>query len=142
MTKHYDKTYPGEHEAIIDKKTWDKAQELLAFNLTHSGKKDIRFSLLREIGSMLAKPEVIAGVMHQAAELDEHGKHLKLPMVQQAFDDLTNVGDVMFPVERYKFINEVVEKITVHLDRVEIEYKTDGLEAVITETENANGKNN
>ena len=39
LTKHYDKTYPGEHEAIIDKKTWDKAQELLAFNLTHSGKK-------------------------------------------------------------------------------------------------------
>ena len=49
---------------------------------------------------MLAKPEVIAGVMHQAAELDAHGKHLKLPMVQQAFDDLTNVWDVMFPMER------------------------------------------
>ena len=98
--------------------------------------------LLREIGSMLAKPEVIAGVMHQAAELDEHGKHLKLSTVQQAFDDLTNVWDVMFPVERYKFINEVVEKITVHINRVEIEYKTDGLEAVITETEAANGKNN
>ena len=46
------------------------------------------------------------------------------------------------PVERYKFINEVVEKITIHIDRVEIEYKTDGLEAVITETEKANGKNN
>ena len=46
------------------------------------------------------------------------------------------------PVERYKFINEVVEKITVHIDRVEIEYKTDGLEAVITETEAVNGKNN
>ena len=45
-------------------------------------------------------------------------------------------------VERYKFINEVVEKITVHIDRVEIEYKTDGLEAVITETEAANEKNN
>ena len=96
--------------------------------------------LLREIGSMLAKPEVIAGVMYQAAELDEHGKHLKLPTVQQAFDDLTNVWDVMFPVERYKFINEVVEKITVHLDWVEIEYKTDGLEAVITEAEASNEK--
>ena len=45
------------------------------------------------------------------------------------------------PVERYKFINEVVKQITVHIDRVEIEYKTDGLEAVITETEVANGKN-
>ena len=72
--------------------------------------------------------------------LDEHGKHLKLQAVQQAFDDLTNVWDVMFPVERYKFINEVVKQITVHIDRVEIEYKTDGLEAVITETEAANEK--
>ena len=76
-----------------------------------------------------------------------HGKkelrhHLKLAMIKLAFDDLTNAWDVMFPVERYKFINEVVEKITVHIDRVEIEYKTDGLEAVITETEKANGKNN
>ena len=41
-------------------------------------------------------------------------------------------------MERYKFINEVVKQITVHIDRVEIEYKTDGLEAVITETEAAN----
>ena len=48
----------------------------------------------------------------------------------------------MFPVERYKFINEVVEKITVHIDRGELEYKTDGLEAVITEAEASNGKNN
>ena len=103
---------------------------------------ELKNLLLREIGSMLAKPEVIAGVMHQAAELDEYGKHLKLPAVQQAFDDLTNVWDVMFPVEQYKFINEVVEKITVHIDRVEIEYKTDGLEAVITEAEASNGKNN
>ena len=46
------------------------------------------------------------------------------------------------PVERYKFINEVVKQITVHIDRVEIEYKTDGLEAVITEAEASNGKNN
>ena len=91
---------------------------------------------------MLAKPEVIAGVMHQAAEVDEHGKHLKLSTVQQAFDDLTNVWDVMFPVERYKFINEVVKQITAHIDREEIEYKTDGLEAVITETEASNEKNN
>ena len=56
-------------------------------------------------------------------------------MVQQAFDDLTNVWDVMLPVKQYKFINEVEEKITIHLDCVEMEYKTDGLEAVITESE-------
>ena len=80
--------------------------------------------------------------MHEAGGLDEYGRHLKLPAVQKAIDDLTNVWDVMFPMEKYKFINEIIAGITVFPDRVEIEYKTDGLESVITETEKANGKNN
>ena len=198
LVKHYKETYPGEHQAIIEKSIWDAAQKLLSENLVHDGKmqkrliplrglircgccngamtesytkksskqyryfvceKDIKQLhsscplkrvpvaelenlLLREIGSMLAKPEIFAGVMHEAGGLDEYGRHLKLPAVQKAFDDLTNVWDVMFPVEKYKFINEIIAGITVFPDRVEIEYKTDGLEAVITETEKANGKNN
>ena len=68
---------------------------------------ELKNLLLREIGLMLAKPEIFAGVMDQAAESDEHGKYLKLPMVQQTFDDLSNVWDVIFPVEQYKFINEL-----------------------------------
>ena len=48
---------------------------------------------------MLAKPEVIAGVMHQAAGLDEHGKHLKLPMVHYIASQKRN-GWICLP-ERY-----------------------------------------
>lgn len=97
--------------------------------------------ILKEIGTMLAKPEVIAGVMHEAEGLCEHGKHLKSKAISKAFEDMTAVWDVMFPVERYKFIRSVVESITVYTNRVEIEYKTDGLESIITETETANGTN-
>jgi hypothetical protein len=91
--------------------------------------------LLSEIGTMLAKPEIFAGVMHSAAELDENGRHLKLQQVQVAFADLVRIWEVMFPVERYKFIRTIIAGITVWPDKVAIEYNTQGLESVIAETE-------
>ncbi len=36
---HRDKSYPGEHKAIVTQDAWDKAQELLKPNLTHNAKR-------------------------------------------------------------------------------------------------------
>ena len=192
LVKHYDKTYPGEHEGIIDRKAWDAAQALLKTNLVHNGRQCKRLTplrglvkcgccggpmmenftkkargkqyryficehdakrlrstcplkrvpageleslLLNEIGTMLAKPEILAGVLHSAAELDENGKRLKLKQVQAAFADLVKVWNVMFLVERYKFLRTIIAGITVFPDKVTIEYNTQGLELVIAETE-------
>ncbi len=44
--RHHDKTYPGEHEAIVDKKIWDAAQKLLAENLRYDGKRQKRVTPL------------------------------------------------------------------------------------------------
>ena len=184
--------YPDEHQAIIDRKTWDAAQALLKENLVHDGRhvkrltplrglvkcgccggpmienftrktpeKSYRYFicghdakrlhstcpvkrvpaaeleslLLSEIGTMLAKPEIIAGIMYSAAELDENGKRLKFKQVQTALSDLVKVWDVMFPVERYKFIRTIIMGVIVCPDKVTIEYNTQGLESVIAETE-------
>ncbi len=192
QVKHYDKTYPGEHEAIIERKLWDKVHTLLKENLAHDGKfskrvtplrglvrcghcggpmtenftkktqvKSYRYFicnrdakrlhkscplkrvpaaeleqlLLQEIGTMLAKPEVIAGIMQSASAQSEAGKHLKQKQIQDAFSDLVKVWDVMFPVEKYKFIQTIIAGITVWTDKITIEYNTQGLESVIAETE-------
>ncbi len=192
LVKHYDKTYPGEHEAIIELKTWDAAQALPKENLVHDGRQCKRLTplrglvkcgccggpmienftqkargrqyryflcehdakrlrstcplkripvveleslLLKEIGTMLAKLEIFAGVMHSAAELNENGRHLKLKQVQAALADLKKVWEVMFPVERYQFIRAIVAGITIWPDKVVIEYNTQGLESVLAETE-------
>ncbi|MPN23887.1 hypothetical protein SDC9_171280 [bioreactor metagenome] len=84
---------------------------------------------------MLAKPEIFAGVMHSAAELNENGRHLKLKQVQAAFADLEKVWEVMFPVERCQFIRAIIAGITIWPDKVAIEYNTQGLETVLAETE-------
>ena len=91
--------------------------------------------LLSEIGTILAKPEILAGILHSASELDENGKRLKLKQVQTAFADLVKVWNVMFPVEQYKFIRTIIKGVTVWPDKVTIEYNTQGLESVIAETE-------
>ncbi|MBI5529335.1 MAG: recombinase family protein [Deltaproteobacteria bacterium] len=39
LVAHKDQTYPGEHEAIIDRKLWDEAHKILAENLRSRGQR-------------------------------------------------------------------------------------------------------
>ena len=192
LVKHYDQTFPGEHEAILDRKTWDAAQKLLDAQKPYDGKRSKRITPLRglvrcgccggvmkenftkktehksyryfvcdrdtkrikstcplkrvpaaelekllldDIAAMLSTPEMLAGVMNAAGELTVNGKRLKSTQVQSAFSDFAKVWDVMFPVERYRFVREVVRQITVFPDKVKIEYNTHGLEQVMLEVE-------
>ena len=192
MCKHYDKTYPGIHQAIIDKKTWDDTQKLLEEKCRYTGRRSKRlvplqglvrcgvcggvmkesFStktghksyryflcdrdtkrikstcpvkripaaeleklVLNDISQMLSTPEMLAGVMQTAKEVDPAGKNLRSEQIRKAFGDLVPVWDVMFPVERYKFIREVIRKVTVFPEEVKIQYKAEGLAQVIRETE-------
>ena len=194
LVRHHDKTWPGEHQGIIDKKTWDAAQHLLKEHLRFDGRRQKRLTALRglvfcgccgglmkesfskrlpgkryryficekdskrirstcalkrvpaqelealllsEIGNMLAKPEVLAGILQAARELTENGRYLKSAQVREACADLGKVWEVMFPVEQYKFIRTIIAKVTVFPDQVKIEYDTQGLEQIIREAEEA-----
>ena len=37
----------------------------------------------------------------------------------------------MFPVERFRFIQEVIRQVTVFPDKVKIEYNTEGLKQIM-----------
>jgi len=192
MCKHYDKTYPGIHQAIIDRKMWDDAQQLLEEKCQHTGRhskrlvplrglvrcgvcggvmketfsmktdqKNYRYFLcdkdskrikstcpvksipaaeleklvLNDIALMLSKPEMLAGVMQAAKEVSPAGANLQPEQIRKAFGDLVPVWDVMFPVERYKFIREVIRKVTVFPEEVKIQYNAENLAQVIREAE-------
>ena len=49
----------------------------------------------------------------------------------EALADLTNAWEVMFPVERYKFLRGIVSRVTVWSDKVAIRYILDGLEQLV-----------
>jgi len=54
--RHKDKTYPGQHEAILDEALWDEVQRRLAVN-----------RIDRQIGSDTAQPSVLAGLIYDDA---------------------------------------------------------------------------
>ena len=47
LVRHKEKSYPGEHEAIIDQKLWDEVHEVLRMNTVHDGRMSRRLSPLR-----------------------------------------------------------------------------------------------
>ena len=81
--------------------------------------------VVREIGSLLNTPETLAGILAEA------GMALDAAATREALADLTNAWEVMFPVERYKFLRGIVSRVTVWSDKVAIRYNLDGLEQLI-----------
>lgn len=81
--------------------------------------------VVREIGSLLNTPETLAGILAEA------GMALDAAATREALADLTNAWEVMFPVERYKFLRGIVSRVTVWSDKVAIRYNLDGLEQLV-----------
>ncbi len=63
--------------------------------------------------------------------MDENGGNLTEADVGKAFTDLKEVWKVMFPVERYKFIQTIIKKITVFRDQIKIEYNKEALSGLV-----------
>ena len=59
-TVHKDRTYPGQHEAIVDQALWDEVQTKLAAN-----------RIDRQRGANAREPSLLAGML-----FDEHGRRL------------------------------------------------------------------
>ena len=55
---HKDKSYPGEHQAIIDQALWDKVQTVLADN-----------RIDRESGATVKEPRLLTGLVFDARGL-------------------------------------------------------------------------
>ena len=190
LVRHYDKTYPGEHEAIITQDVWDRTQKFLQAHCVHEGRRrrpmriepfrgivqcgycggafkpsfttkekhkiyrylicdadskrvrhtcpirsiplnELEEIVLEDIKVVLSKPEVFFRILLEAKDVDENGGNLTEADVGKAFTDLKEVWKVMFPVERYKFIQTIIKKITVFRDQVKIEYNKEALSGLV-----------
>ena len=94
---------------------------------------DLEEIVVEDIKIMLSKPDVFFRVMSEAKELDPNGGNLTSEQVRKAFGDLGSVWKVMFPAERFKFIQTIIKKITVFRDQVKIEYNKKALSGLVKE---------
>ena len=94
---------------------------------------DLEEIVVEDIKIMLSKPDVFFRVMSEAKGLDPNGASLTSEQVRKAFSDLGSVWKVMFPAERFKFIQTIIKKITVFRDQVKIEYNKKALSGLVKE---------
>ena len=95
--------------------------------LTVATNDPVNFIVLEDIKTTLSKPEVFFGILSEAKGLNANGENLTEDEVRQSFSNFNEVWKVMFPVERYKFIQTIIKKITLFRDQVKIEYNSEAL---------------
>ena len=91
--------------------------------------------VLNEIGAMLAKPEMVASILEEARQLDANGGCLKAQDVNAAFANLSQMWEVMYPVEQQRLMREIIDNVTVFPDKVQIDYNAKGMESIISEVQ-------
>ena len=67
------------------------------------------------------------GGLSEVKGLDLNGRNLTEDQIRKSFSNLSAVWDVMYPVEKYKFIQIIIKKITVFRDKIKIEYNQEAL---------------
>ena len=67
------------------------------------------------------------GGLSEVKGLDLNGRNLTEDQIRKSFSNLSAVWDVMYPVEKYKFIQIIIKKITVFRDKIKIEYNQKAL---------------
>lgn len=60
-------------------------------------------------------------------------KELSMDEIRQAFNCLELIWNVLFPVEQYKLMHLLLDRVTVFSDRVELDIKTAGLSAFVND---------
>jgi hypothetical protein len=89
--------------------------------------------IVEDINVMLSKPEIIFGILSEAKGLAPNGDCLTDDQIRKAFSNLSSVWDIMYPVEKYKFIRTIIKKITIFRDQIKIEYNKEALSGLVHE---------
>ena len=67
------------------------------------------------------------GGLSEVKGLDLNGRNLTEDQIRKSFSNLSAVWDVMYPVEKYKFIQIIIKKKTVFRDKIKNEYNQEAL---------------
>jgi len=63
----------------------------------------------------------------EAKGLNPNGGSLTEDQIRKFFSNISAIWDHMYPVEKYKFIQIIIKKITVFRDKIKIEYNQEAL---------------
>lgn len=86
----------------------------------------IQKAVLTQFAELLQSPTIIAKIM----ELNET---ISAPKLREALKNIHDIWEVMCYTEQYKLLHNLISKILVFEDRLEIEPNVDGIKSLLKE---------
>jgi hypothetical protein len=153
---HKGKSYPGEHEAIIDRKLWDRVHEILtesprkralrtraqtpallkgllkqapdACSLRRVPAGEIEAAVIHQLRALLRAPEIIVQTWRTARRTIEALTEADVRDALERFDPL---WDELFPAEQARIVHLLVTRIDVNPTGADIHLRIDGLASLV-----------
>jgi hypothetical protein len=91
---------------------------------------EIEAAVIDQMRGLLRAPEVIVGTWRTARD---QGEGLAEADVREALQNLDPLWDELFPTERARVLQLLIERVEVHPDRIDLRFRVDGIQSLITD---------
>jgi len=91
---------------------------------------EIETAVIDHVRGLLRAPEIVVATWRAARGHDEN---ISEADVREALHDLDPLWDELFPAEQTRVLQLLVERVEVHPDGLDIKFRVDGLETLVSE---------
>lgn len=95
---------------------------------------EIETAVIDQVRGLMRAPEIIVATWRNAREQDSS---ITESEVREALQCLDPLWDELFPAEQARVIQLLVERIEVHPDRLDLMFRVDGLQSLVTDLDSA-----
>ena len=92
---------------------------------------EIEAAVIDHVRGLLRAPEIVVATWRAARG---HGEKTSEADVREALHDIDPLWDELFPVEQSRMLQLLVERVDVHPGGIDIKFRVDGLETLVSET--------
>ena len=91
---------------------------------------EIEAAVIDHVRGLLRAPEIVVATWRAARG---HGEKTSEADVREALHDIDPLWDELFPVEQSRMLQLLVERVDVHPGGIDIKFRVDGLETLVSE---------
>lgn len=95
---------------------------------------EIETAVIDQVRGLMRAPEIIVATWRNAREQESN---ITEGEVREALQSLDPLWDELFPAEQARVIQLLVERIEVHPDRLDLMFRVDGLQSLVTDLDSA-----
>ena len=91
---------------------------------------EIEAAVIDQMRGVLRTPEVIVATWRSARD---QGDGLNEADVREALQSLDPLWDELFPTEQARTLQLLIERVEIHLNRIDLRFRVDGLQSIVTD---------